>query len=34
MSLVLSESSFHITATDCKLTGPYSPGVVIVNNAP
>jgi hypothetical protein len=24
----------HITATDCTLDGPYSPGVVIVNNAP
>ncbi len=30
MSLVLSDSSAHITATNCQLVGPYSPGVVIV----
>jgi hypothetical protein len=29
MSLVLSDGSAHITATDCKLIGPYSPGVVV-----
>jgi hypothetical protein len=29
MSLVLPDGSGHITATDCKLVGPYSPGVVI-----
>ncbi len=29
MSLVLSDSSAHITATDCKLIGPYSDGVVV-----
>jgi len=29
MSLVLSDSSSHITATDCKLIGPYSPDVVV-----
>jgi hypothetical protein len=29
MSLVLSDSSSHITATDCKLIGPYSDGVVV-----
>lgn len=33
MSLVLSDSSAHITATDCHLNGPYSTGVV-VNSAP
>lgn len=33
MSLVLSDSSAHITATDCTLVGPYSPGVV-VNKTP
>lgn len=29
MSLVLPDTSGHITANDCKLVGPYSPGVVI-----
>ena len=29
MSLVLSDSSSQITATNCKLIGPYSPGVVV-----
>ncbi|HYO76742.1 MAG TPA: hypothetical protein VE010_09795 [Thermoanaerobaculia bacterium] len=29
MSLVLPDGSGHITATDCKLIGPYSPGVVV-----
>ncbi|HUR80106.1 MAG TPA: hypothetical protein VM733_05040 [Thermoanaerobaculia bacterium] len=29
MSLVLSDSSASITATNCNLVGPYSPGVVI-----
>jgi hypothetical protein len=29
MSLVLSDGSSHITATDCKLIGPYSDGVVV-----
>lgn len=29
MSLVLPDSSGHITATDCTLVGPYSPGVVV-----
>lgn len=33
MSLVLSDSSAKITATDCQLVGPYSPGVVI-NTSP
>jgi hypothetical protein len=33
-SLVLSDSSAHITATDCKLIGPYSPGVVVNNTQP
>lgn len=28
-SLVLSDSSAHITATNCTLVGPYSPGVVV-----
>lgn len=35
MSLELPDGAgSHITAKDCQLTGPYSPGVVIVNNAP
>lgn len=29
MSLVLPDSTGHITAVDCKLIGPYSPGVVV-----
>jgi len=33
MSLVLPDGSGHITATDCKLVGPYSPGVVIKTQA-
>jgi hypothetical protein len=32
MSLVLSDGS-HITATDCKLIGPYSPGVVVKSDS-
>ena len=31
MSLVLSDSSAQITATDCQLIGPYAPGVVVKN---
>ncbi|MEO8379906.1 MAG: pectinesterase family protein [Acidobacteriota bacterium] len=30
MSLVLSDASAHITAKNCTLIGPYSPGVVVV----
>jgi hypothetical protein len=30
MSLVLPDGSGHITASDCKLIGPYSPGVVVI----
>lgn len=33
MSLVLSDNSAHITATDCKLVGPYSPGVVVKSSS-
>jgi len=32
MSLVLNDGSGHITATDCTLVGPYSPGVVVKNS--
>lgn len=32
MSLVLNDGSGHITATDCNLVGPYSPGVVVKNS--
>ncbi len=32
MSLVLSDGSAHITAKNCTLVGPYSPGVVVENS--
>jgi pectin methylesterase-like acyl-CoA thioesterase len=34
MSLMLPDSSAKITATDCTLDGPYSDGVIVINNAP
>jgi hypothetical protein len=34
MSLVIPDYVSKITATDCTLDGPYSPGVVVINNAP